>query len=99
MRRRTAGADPSHSSSANERRAGKMSKSRKDAAEWRRVNGPEPDPDEFRRKILPRLLGLPARRLAEATGLSRPYCDSILRGVKVPHPRWWALLAECAPTP
>ena len=43
----------------------------------------------FRREVLPLLAGVSAVRLAEATGLSRPYCAAILRGKRVAHPRWW----------
>ena len=43
-------------------------------------------------EILPGLAGLPARSLAEATGLTRAYCARVLTGEKVPHPRWWERL-------
>ena len=62
---------------------------RQAATEWERFNGPVPDAKVFRREVLPLLAGVSAVRLAEATGLSRPYCAAILRGKRVAHPRWW----------
>jgi CRISPR-associated endonuclease Cas1 len=47
-------------------------------------------PSEFRRLILPRLAGIKASALAEATGLSPGYCAQIRDGKGVPHVRHWA---------
>jgi CRISPR-associated endonuclease Cas1 len=91
---RAAGTDPSHGGEAGRRRAVKVAESRRAAAEWERSNGPAGDPEVFRREVLPRLAGLSASRLADLTGLSRPYCASIVRGERVPHPRWWEALRQ-----
>jgi hypothetical protein len=34
------------------------------------------------------------RAMAKATGLSEGYCSLVRRGLKVPHRRHWAVLAE-----
>jgi CRISPR-associated endonuclease Cas1 len=47
-------------------------------------------PSEFRRLILPRLVGLAPRDLARETGLSRGYCAQVRDGKRVPHVRHWA---------
>jgi CRISPR-associated protein Cas1 len=48
-----------------------------------------PDPDIFRREILPAIRDIPLRRLAKATGLSLQYVGKVRRGLFVPHPRHW----------
>ena len=35
-----------------------------------------------------------AAKLADESGLSRPYCAAILRGERVPHARWWQVLTN-----
>jgi CRISPR-associated endonuclease Cas1 len=91
-RERDAGADPSHGGDAGRRRGVKVAASRRMAAAWQRSNGPVPKVEVFRREVLPLLTGVSAARLAELTGLSRPYCATILRGERVPHARWWEAL-------
>jgi CRISPR-associated endonuclease Cas1 len=93
-RQREAGADPSHGGKAGQRRAVKVAASRQAAAEWERSNGPVPSPEVFRRDVLPHLSGLSAARLAQLTGLSRPYCAAILRGERTPHAMHWNVLRE-----
>jgi CRISPR-associated endonuclease Cas1 len=93
-RRRDAGADRSHGGDAGRIRGAKVAASRRAAAAWRRSNGPAGDPEVFRSDVMPLLQGVSAARLAELTGLSRPYCGAILRGERAPHPRWWETLRE-----
>ena len=57
-------------------------------------NGPIPDPDVFRRDVLPHLSGVSAARLAKWSGLSRPYCSAILRGERTQHAVHWQALRE-----
>ncbi len=95
-RQRETGADRSHGGRAGRSRASKVSSSRRAAAKWQRSNGPLPDPEVFRRDVLPLLAGVPAAHLAEITGLSRPYCAAILRGERVPHARWWEIVRTAA---
>jgi CRISPR-associated endonuclease Cas1 len=95
-RQREAGSDRSHGGDAGRLRAGKVSASRRAAAEWDLSTGSRPDRDVFPREVMPRLAGLSASLVAELTGLSRPYCAAILRGERVPHPRWWSVLEMLA---
>jgi hypothetical protein len=93
-RQREAGTDPSHGGEAGRRRGSKIAESRQATAEWERSDGPVPSPEVFRRDVLPHLSGLSATRLAQLTGLSRPYCSAILRGERTPHPMHWQALQE-----
>jgi hypothetical protein len=51
-----------------------------------------PDPEVFRREILPLLRTIPIRRIAREVGISLRYASLIRRGEYVPHPRWWEKL-------
>jgi hypothetical protein len=46
----------------------------------------------FERDILPRIADVPARALAEATGLSVGYCRKVKQGAVTPHPMWWEVM-------
>ena len=48
-----------------------------------------PDPEQFRREVLPAIQGVPLSRLASASGLSVQQCGVIRRGLAVPHARHW----------
>jgi hypothetical protein len=76
-----------------------VAESRRASVEWERSNGPAPEPEVFRRDVLPLIQGLSAAKLAELTGLSRAYCAAILRGERTPHPRWWSVLGDLAESP
>jgi CRISP-associated protein Cas1 len=54
------------------------------------------DPEVFKQEIFPTLQAISVRRMAAATGLSRPYCSEIRRGLKVPHPGHWEALKTAA---
>jgi CRISPR-associated protein Cas1 len=54
------------------------------------------DPEVFKQEILPTLQAISVRRMAAVTGLSRPYCSEIRRGLKVPHPGHWEALKTAA---
>jgi len=56
---------------------------------WEAKHGRGPDRETFLREIAPSLHDVPVTVLIEATGLSRPMCHRILRGMNVPHPRHW----------
>jgi CRISPR-associated endonuclease Cas1 len=88
-RARVDGTDRSHGGSAAASRGRKVADARRQAAVWRQSNRPLPDDEVFRRDILPVVRRMSARRLGELTGLSRPYCSAIVRGDRIPHPRWW----------
>jgi len=61
---------------------------------WNEAHPERPDPEAFRRDVLPAIHGVPLRELARRTGLSVSYCGLIRRGVEVPHARWWGALAS-----
>lgn len=46
----------------------------------------------FKREILPRLKGIPLRKIHAATGLSLQYSSLIRRGLYIPHARHWQAL-------
>jgi len=50
------------------------------------------DPATFAHEIAPQLANVTLTEMMEATGLSRPYCAMIRRGVRVPHARHWSAL-------
>lgn len=64
------------------------------AREWQHTHQWPADLGEFARDILPGIAEVPARVLAEATGLSFGYCGRIKAGGVVPHPMWWERLRE-----
>lgn len=80
------GRDPSHGGQAGRKRGSRVSEQLRASRSW---DGGSPDPDEFRREILPLIREVPLSRLVEATGLSLRYCSLIRRGERVPHPRHW----------
>jgi hypothetical protein len=60
---------------------------------WNAAHPERPDPDRFRREVLPLIRDVSLRELSRRTGLSVAYCARIRRGVEVPHARWWGLIA------
>lgn len=68
-----------------------------EAWEWDRKHT-RPNPEVFVQEILPLIQGVPLRRIATATGLSRHYCSLIRRGLRLPHPRHWDALHSLADT-
>jgi hypothetical protein len=67
------------------------------AREWQRANPWPTDMEEFGRDILPRIVAVPARALAEAIGLSIGYCRQVKKGSVTPHPMWWEALRTVRP--
>ena len=59
----------------------------REAGEWDRTHE-KPDPEVFRREILPLLQDVPLSQMKAATGLSVTMCARIRRGY-APHPRHW----------
>jgi hypothetical protein len=57
-----------------------------------------PDPDYFRREILPRLAGVKLTDIMEATGISKAFASQVRSGRFTPHVSTWAALAELAKT-
>lgn len=87
------GQDPSHNGAAAHKRAANLARRKREATEWERTHG-LPDPKEFARKILQGIQDVPIEKMAKATGLSMRYCSLIRRGLRVPHPRHWEVLAR-----
>jgi transcriptional regulator with XRE-family HTH domain len=83
--------DPSHGGEAARRRGEKMRQRMSEVQAWE-AQHPRPDPEVFRREILPLLRTIPIRRIAREVGISLRYASLIRRGEYVPHPRWWEAL-------
>jgi len=103
--RRVAGTDPAHGGEAGKARGRTNAAHVAAIIEWEREqrsmpeSGAETRPatsqdTSFTRDILPALQGVPLLAMAKATGLTPGYCSFIRRGLKVPHRRHWAALAE-----
>ncbi len=92
---RNAGVDPAHGGTAASRRGTTNSGHQRAVATWNEEND-RPDPKVFTKVILPGLRGVRVADMAEATGLTPGYCSFIRRGIKIPHPRHWPVLADLA---
>jgi len=88
---RAADRDPAHGGDAATKRGATNARQLRKSFECDR-NNQRPDPQVFKTEILRQLQGVPLRVMAEATGLSEPYCSLIRRGHRTPHPRHWDLL-------
>jgi CRISPR-associated endonuclease Cas1 len=91
-RMRAEGRDPMTDPEVRRRLSSSQARRLAADAAWDRGHPEAPDPEVFRREILPRLRGVPLRRMVEATGLSLRHCPRIRRGEAVPHPRHWEAL-------
>jgi len=91
-RRRVEGRDTSHGGEAGRKRSETHIQRMQEVRDWEETHGAEHDPEQFTREILPKLQGVPLRKIMDITGLSLRYCSLIRRGEKVPHPRHWAVL-------
>jgi hypothetical protein len=89
--RRETGVDPSYGGEAARRRGETMRQRMSEIRAWE-AQHPRPDPEVFRREILPLLRTIPIRRIAREVGISLRYASLIRRGEYVPHPRWWEKL-------
>jgi CRISPR-associated endonuclease Cas1 len=52
--------------------------------------------EQYQNEILPGLAGVPLPEIERATGLSNASCSRVTRGLQIPNPRWWNILAELA---
>jgi hypothetical protein len=95
QRRRDAGDDPAHGGEATRQRRLRTSEAWHANATWARAHPDWRDTETFTRDILPRLRSVPVMAMMRATGLSRPYCTLVRRGLRVPHARHWGELAAC----
>lgn len=90
-RLRAEGRDPMHRPEAREKVGSANAKRQREVSEWDRTHA-RPDPEVFRREILPHLREVPLTKLVQVTGLSKQYCSHIRRGRFVPHARHWEAL-------
>ena len=92
---RASGNDPAHGGDAAVKRGEKNQQRQHEIQEWEADNE-RPPPELFEQEIRPLLQQISAGEMAQATGLSRPYCSMIRRGAYTPHPKHWAALREVA---
>jgi CRISPR-associated endonuclease Cas1 len=86
-----------HSPLAEARRAATHMKQVEASRRWNPSDLPSWLDEEFyRRKVLPRLSNLTAKKIREAMDVSHPYATFVKRGLKIPHPRHWMRLAGLA---
>jgi len=90
--RRLAGDDPAHGGEVGRQRGQRNAEVLRENAAWEREQLQVADPDAFAREIGPKVSEMSLAAMMRATGLSRPYCSMIRRGVRVPHPRHWEAL-------
>ena len=92
-RLRAEGHDPTHGGTAGAKRAAAAAARHAEAREWRAGGAREPaNGGRFEREVLPLLRDVPLRAMVDATGLSKPQCSMIKRGLRVPHERHWEAL-------
>ena len=86
-----------HSQIAEARRSATQTKQAQALRRWNPSDLPAwLDEDCYRREILPRLSKFTVKKICLAIDVSHPYATLIRRGVSIPHPRHWMLLAELA---
>ena len=90
------GADPAHGSETGRKRGQRNDQHVATKAGWDQEHGDADDGLDFAGDVLPGLLNVPLRVMAEATGLSEGYSSFVRRGQKVPHWRHWEVLARLA---
>jgi CRISPR-associated endonuclease Cas1 len=86
-----------HSPIAEARRAATHAKQVEALRRWNSSDLPKwLDEDFYRRQVLPRLAGFTVKRIRVAIDVSHPYATLIKRGLRIPHPRHWVVLARMA---
>jgi hypothetical protein len=88
------GRDPAHGGEAARKRGASNVRRMREADAWNRAHSEHPDPEQFKREILPRLQSASLREIMKVTGLSLRYCSLIRRGLYTPHPRHWEALRK-----
>lgn len=92
QRLRDEGRDPTATPEARANLATSMARRRAEQLVWDREHPGRPDPEVYRREILPKVELMSLKAISRATGLSVSYCARIRRGGLVPHRRWWEAL-------
>lgn len=98
-RLRVLGVRPEISDEGRKRIGTRTSESVSAARAWQRTHAWPTDMAEFEAEILPGLRDLPARTLAETTGLAIGYCRQVQKGAVRPHPMWWEALRALSDKP
>jgi CRISPR-associated endonuclease Cas1 len=96
---RAEGKDPSATPEARAKLGASIARRWAELRSWELENPKRPDPEVYRREVLPIVEGMSLRAMRLATGLSLAQCARIRRGDLVPHPRWWNLLKRLTPLP
>lgn len=89
---RELGHKPGIGGDAGRARGAKVASARLANQAWESDHADTPDPATFHLSAGPAISHLTVRELMAATGFSRQYANAILKGKRVPHPRWWARL-------
>lgn len=92
LRARQAAGDPNASPERRRKLAHARTENAKAIREWEATHPVRPTPHVFMETIWPKLEGVSAQAVREATGLSISYCRRVLRGQFVPHPMHWELV-------
>jgi hypothetical protein len=95
---RAQGHDPSHGGKAADRRGTTQRRQRELNLAWEATEVPEMSEAEFRARVLPALLAVPTRRIAETIEVTRAYAKTVQTGKRLPHPRHWVTLRDLAAT-
>jgi hypothetical protein len=96
-KRRAEGTDPTHTEEARRKQGLRAASNMRQNAEWERLHADQNFQLDFLRDIQPALQCLPLSKIMDATGLSLRYSSLIRRGLKLPHRRHWANLAQLVP--
>jgi hypothetical protein len=96
-KRRAEGADPADTKEARRKQGLRAAINMYENAEWERLHTSQYLQLDFLQDIQPALQCLPLTKIMDATGLSLRYSSLIRRGLKIPHRRHWAKLAQLVP--
>jgi CRISPR/Cas system-associated endonuclease Cas1 len=91
-RLRAEGRDPSKTPEAEAKMVASKERTLALDREWNTSHQGKPDPEVYRREILPLIRRIPLRLLADATELSESHLSFVRRGTKIPHQRHWETL-------
>ena len=97
LRARQAAGDPNASPERRRKLARARSENAKAIRAWEAAHPVRPTPHVFIETIWPKLKGVTAQAIREATRLSISYCRRLLRGQYVPHPMHWETIRAIIP--
>lgn len=94
MRRYDRTNHPGLTPEANRKRSETRKRQRAEELAWEREHPDQVDHDWFAKEVAPRLAALSPSAIARATGLSVSHWVKVRKGERLPHPRWWPILAK-----